>query len=226
MLIKIGLENGFEGKSIAWILDYPGCFATGAEGSEAILKVPQALVAYQDWIADHTPDSWLADLGNFDVRLAEVLGVEHDDTRWLNWFQDDARPLSEAEVEHGLLVLEWMRSDLLFHTASLKTHELDQPFEGEQWSIRGILDHLSNAEYWYLGRLGLAGLEKSALSADVFERLAQVRARLNEVLPQLAGSTEVRTVDGVCWSARKVLRRAVWHEKDHIQHILRLMTLL
>jgi len=226
MLIKIGLENGFEGRSIAWVLDYPGCLAYGKEGSEAILKVPQALVAYQDWVGEHTSDSWLADLGNFDVRLAEVLEFEAANKPKINWFQDDARPLGQNEVNHGQQVLSWLRADLLDHAGTLKAKELDQTFEGERWSIRGILEHVASAEFWYLERLDLAGLTKCSLAEDTFELLAQVRERMNAALPELAGSEEIRDVDGELWSGRKLLRRAAWHEKDHIQHILRLMTLL
>src|SRR5512143_828786 len=72
MLIQIGLENNFEGRSLAWALDLPGCFAYGADGTEALLKVPHAVLSYANWIASHTPDSWLADLGDFDVRLVDT----------------------------------------------------------------------------------------------------------------------------------------------------------
>jgi hypothetical protein len=74
-LIKIGLENDPQGRSQAWTLDYPGCFAYGKDGSEALLIVPAAVLAYQDWLARHTPDSWLKDLGDFDVRTVETWQV-------------------------------------------------------------------------------------------------------------------------------------------------------
>ncbi len=72
MLIQIGLENNIEGRSLAWALDFPGCFAYGADGAEALLKMPRAVLQYANWIASHTPDSWLADLGDFDVRLVDT----------------------------------------------------------------------------------------------------------------------------------------------------------
>ena len=74
MLVKIGSENGFVEQSIAWVFDHPGCFAYGKDDKEAILRVPQALVAYQEWLGKHTEASWLSDLGDFDVRLVETLG--------------------------------------------------------------------------------------------------------------------------------------------------------
>ena len=226
MIVRIGLENGYCDRSIAWVLEFPGCFANGAEGSEAILKVPQELVAYQDWIAGHTQESWLDNLGNFDISLSEALEWKPGGSSPLNWFKHDAAPLSPTDASRGALVLSWMRADLLDFVSTLAPSHLDQTFEGEHRSIRGILGHIANAEWWYLDRLGLAGVEKSALPADEFERLRQVRERTLAVLPELAGRPEVINMDDENWSARKILRRAAWHEKDHIQHILRLMTKL
>ena len=51
MQIRVGLENGFEGRSLAWVLDHPGCFAVGQDAAEALLSVPRAVLAYADWVA-------------------------------------------------------------------------------------------------------------------------------------------------------------------------------
>jgi hypothetical protein len=50
-----------------------------------------------------------------------------------------------------------------------------------------------------------------------------VRSNLEYILPGLAGSTLVVGMSGEFWSPRKVLRRAVWHELDHIAHIRKLL---
>lgn len=226
MIVRIGLENGYCDRSIAWVFEFPGCFANGAEGGEAILKVPQELVAYQDWIAHHTQESWLEGLGNFDVSLSEALEWKPGVNPPHNWFKHDAAPLSPTDTERGALILSWMRADLLDFVSTLAPIHLDQTFDGERWSIRGILGHIADAEWWYLDRLGLSGCAKSTLPADEFERLRQVRERMLAVLPDMSGRPDVINVDEETWSARKLLRRATWHEKDHIQHILRLMTLL
>jgi len=226
MLIKVDLENGFEGRSIAWVTDHPGCFAYGENGSEAILRVPQTLVSYQRWMEKHTAESWLADLGDFDVRLVEALEWDGSGKGGPNWFQSDAAPLSETDVDRGLKLLAWSRADLLKLVSELTPSEMDQIFEGERWPIRGILGHVANAEFWYLDQMGLSGLTSRELARDAFERLSQVREKMELALPGLVGNGEVREVDGEKWSARKILRRAMWHEKDHIQHVVRLMTLL
>jgi hypothetical protein len=47
-----------------------------------------------------------------------------------------------------------------------------------------------------------------------------VRQRLIASLPELVGSTQVVGTGGEFWSPRKVVRRAIWHELDHIRHIM------
>jgi hypothetical protein len=70
--------------------------------------------------------------------------------------------------------------------------------------------------------LGLA-FPRQVVPEDPFQRLEKVRSKLVEVLPGLAGSTQVIGVSGEFWSPRKLLRRAVWHEYDHIAHIGKLL---
>jgi len=55
--------------------------------------------------------------------------------------------------------------------------------------------------------------------------LAAVRTQLEKVLPDLEGVDLVRGVQGEIWSPRKLLRRAIWHELDHIEHIRKLLAM-
>jgi len=138
------------------------------------------------------------------------------------WFHEDWKPLTRAEGRRAAALLKWAREDLLAALAGLTAAELDAERPGERWSIRGIARHVANAEWWYLERLGLAGVERAALPEDVLERLAAVRARLLHVLPDLEGLDLVVGRNGEFWSPRKLIRRALWHERDHTDHILKL----
>lgn len=235
MRIKIGVENNYEGRSLAWVLDHPGCFAYGTDGSEAILRVPEALLRYKEWIDSHLPDSWMKDLADFDIHLEESFEVyainecheiDPDGYKVNAWFRHDWNPLSAEDISRGGLILEWSRADLLDLVASLDSAQLACEFEGERWSIAGVLGHIANAEHWYLDRLGLAEGSRRDLPRDVFERLFTVRQRMNAVLPELGGSSRVVGIDGEFWSARKLLRRAAEHEIDHIDHIFKLIARL
>ncbi len=234
MLIQVGLENNIEGRSLAWALDFPGCFAYGADGAEALLNVPRAVLQYADWIARHTDRSWLADLGDFDVRLVDTwdcynINEEFDlvlsgDAYEVNaWFRQDWKPLTGAEVQRGLVLLDWSRADLLASVAGLSPEQLNAGRPGERWPINGVLNHVGGAEWWYMDRLELAGIPRDKVSKVPAERLAMVRARLKEVLPALVGVKQVVGKEGEFWSPRKLLRRALWHELDHVAHIQKLL---
>ncbi len=236
MLIQIGLENNIEGRSLAWALDFPGCFAYGADGAEALLKMPRAFIQYANWMGSHTPDSWLADLGDFDVRLVdtwecysinEKLEVvpQGEGTDEINaWFRQDWLTLTETDVQRGLALLDWSRADLLASVDGLSAQQLDEERPRERWSINGILNHVGGAEWWYMDRLGLARIPREQVSKVPTERLAQVRARFKELLPTLVGVDLALGKAGEFWSPRKMLRRAVWHELDHVEHIRKLIS--
>jgi hypothetical protein len=231
MRVAIGLELNNEGRALAWALDYPGCFAYGQDGPEATIALARALVDYESWIERHAGTGWLA-LGDFDLRIVDTWQVYTIDEAYeaaeggyaVNaWFRPDWKPVPQVEVERGLELLRWSREDLLQTALPLSDELLDRQRPGQRWSIRGILRHVANAEWWYLDRLGLAEGGREALPPDTSRRLAWVRERLEVALPTLAGAELVVGKDGEFWSPRKLLRRALWHEIDHHRHILQLL---
>jgi hypothetical protein len=66
-------------------------------------------------------------------------------------------------------------------------------------------------------------MPEAQLSQDAFESLKITRARTLEVLPDLAGLEKVCGREDELWSPRKILRRTIWHELDHIEHIRKLI---
>lgn len=230
-VIRVGLELNYEDRALAWALDYPGCFAYGEAGPQAIIALAPALVRYQAWVNRNAGVRQI-DLGDFDLRLVETWTVYSMDDNYEEtpegyavnaWFKSDWKPLSAAEIEHGLALLRWSRADLLALAADLTPQQLDEKQPGERWSLRGILRHVANSEWWYLDRLGLAAGPRADLPEDVPARLAVVRANLEAVLPGLTGEARVLGKEGEFWSPRKLLRRALEHEIDHFQHILSLL---
>lgn len=231
MQIRIGLENEIEGRSLAWVLDFPGCFAYGKDGTEAILRTPQALLAFREWMGERTANSWIEDLGDFDIALTEIFECytiknEKEDYEVNAWFNDDIRTLSSVEVERGLAMLDWCQADLESLLAPLSQGQLEQKFEGERWSIEGVVRHVANANWWYLDRLELAGIDLAKTSNNSIQRMGQVHVELHRVLPTLVNKSLKNEIDGETWSPRKVLRRAIWHMRDHYFHIERLLSLL
>jgi len=237
MRFEIGIENNVEGRSQAWALGRPGCFAYGPDGDAALAAMKESVMEYAAWIARHRGDmGWLDNLSVLrpdEVELClvdtwEVYTIDQDfepaqEGYEVNaWFRHDWKPLTSQDLESALLLLSWSREDLLESVRGLDQEALDAPHPGERWSIAGILQHVGGAEWWYLDRLGLA-FSRDQVPQDPFNRLHIVRARLEQVLPSLVGSEKVVGVDGEFWSPCKLLRRTVWHERDHTQHILKII---
>jgi hypothetical protein len=139
-----------------------------------------------------------------------------------SFFLYDWKPLTQPEIERALKVLSWSRDDLLTTIGGLDIDKLAATYPGERWSIDGILRHVGGAEWWYMERLGLIFPENELPKASR-ERLNKVRAALVELLPQLVDVNQVVGLDGELWSPRKMLRRAVWHERDHVKHVRKLI---
>jgi len=231
MYFKIGLENGIEGRSLAWVLDHLGCFVYGATPETAIAAIPAAIREYAAWIERHSQERWL-EPGEIETRIVDTWQVYTIDEHYQRvdfssnsinaWFIHDWKPLTEDDVNTALQLLAWSRSDLLETVMRLSPETLEQEFPGERWNIAGILKHIGGAEWWYQDRLGFAPPQEQVPNKP-FDRLEFVRFQLDETLPALIGSQQVVGVDGEFWSPRKLLRRVVWHERDHTAHIQALL---
>jgi hypothetical protein len=234
MDFRAGVENNNEGRSIAWALEHPGCFAYGMSVDAALSNLKGSLDKYAGWILHHEPRTWLSfavdDVdfivdGIWDVyyindtmeKVNEATGYSVE-----SFFPYDWKPLEAIDIEHGLKLLAWSREDLLKTVKGLSPEKLEATYMGERWSINGILGHTGGAEWWYLDRLGLAFPRKD-VPEEPMKRLEKVREHLNATLPKLEGVKQVLGVDGEFWSPRKILRRALWHERDHVVHIKKLL---
>ena len=233
MIFRIGIENNNDDRTIAWALNHPGCFAYGGNSEEAQKNFPGAAHDYAAWIARHG-ESWL------DNRV-EMIVEETFDAYFINgafervergrdtymvesFFVQDWKPLLPHEIERALKLLAWSRADLLNVVKGLSAEKLEQTYPDERWSINGILKHIGGAEWWYQERIGHPFPEdEEDLPADPVERLAVVRDHFNSLLPNLDGVDKVIGLDGEIWSPRKALRRALWHERDHTEHIRKLL---
>ena len=232
MLFRVGIENNNEGyRTIAWALEHPGCYAYGQDSAGALADLPQAVADYSAWIGRHetswvrvdsvqvrVEDTW----ADYNINEAFDRDPESDHYMVDAWFQHDWKPLTALDIDRGLKLLAWSHADLLALLKTLTPAQWAFNKAGERWDIAGIVKHIGGADWWYLDRLGLA-FPHDEVPKEPLERLEKVSARMNEVLPMLEGKHQVVGADGEFWSPRKVLRRALWHERDHLQHIQKLL---
>jgi hypothetical protein len=236
MIFQVGIENNSEGRSIAWALEHPGCFAYGKNAEAALLNLETALSKYAGWILHHETKTWLTFAeseielvvnGTWNVYFIDDnldIAGEADGYSVDSFFPYDWKPLTATDIDHGLKMLDWSRSDLLKTVQGLRAEKLNQTYPGERWSINGVLGHIGAAEWWYMDRLGLA-TPRAEVPEEPLARLEKVRRHFNSVVFRLDGLKKVMGMDGEIWSPRKVLRRALWHERDHTEHIRKLIAL-
>jgi hypothetical protein len=233
MIFRIGMENNNDDRSIAWALDHPGCFAYGQNSEEAQRNFFPAAREYVAWIACHE-EPWLDD--NVELRMEETFEpyfvnstferVERGKDTYMveSFFLNEWKPLLSHEIERGLKLLAWSRADLLDLVKGLSAEKLAETYPNERWPIHGILKHIGGAEWWYQERIGYPfPKDENDVPKDPFERLTVDRDHFNSLLPRLEGMNKVIGIEGEIWSPRKVLRRAIWHERDHTEHIRKLL---
>ena len=221
MRYAVCLEE-MEGRWIAHVLALPGCFVSDDTREAALALLPPAMQAYV---------AWRRERGDTAVNLNTAAGLDVEEIirEWVHplipdytvnaFFAADVPPLNRQEIGEYKQLLEWSYADLLAAAHDLPEDVLSRPVEGE-WSIDGILNHCSRAEWWYLDRLGLApAVDKRP--ANWRERFELAHGQLLGVLPELEGIGRIEVKEGELWSPRKMARRALWHERDHTQHIFK-----
>ncbi|MCK5634791.1 MAG: DinB family protein [Anaerolineales bacterium] len=205
---------------IAHAPDLPGCFASNVNREPAIQAIPLAIDNYLDWCKKHG----IRIMGlSAPMIVSEVIrSWEFEDGHIVNaFFASDRPPLVGAEIKEFKLLLEATYADLLASVEDIEPADASKVSPGERWSIEGILEHVARSEWWYLDRLGLA-FPRDGIPADAKLFLREVHAHMLVTLPELHKRGGVVVLAGETWSARKILRRSLWHRRDHTAHITRL----
>jgi len=222
MHIRLAVEDMEPAHWVAWALDLPACYSSAATAEEALARAPQRVAGYFSWLKVH--DARLPEVHEpLEVDLVETFHSfpSGKDAEYIvnAFFADDRRPLGYWDVELALRLLEWTRRDLMEVIGSLPREIYTRPIEGErQDTLEGIVNHNAAAENWYLSHLG-CGLELRQLAASPLEKIALVRTHTRQKLADWIGDGRVTQNYDEHWSARKVLRRTLWHERDHTQQI-------
>lgn len=226
MLIRVGMEEDPGNLYTAWALDFPGCFANGKDQAEALLALPRKLLEFDYWVRLHTDQPWFQ-LDGLDMHVDETFKVtriylQGEEYEMNAFFQHDLRPLNDQEVDQALQVLRWQQEELMAGIEFVDEETLNRVDDGQRWSILGIVRHLAFAELWYQQILALP-TPKIPRDADPICALRQSYNALVSAVPGLIGDPRVSEYAQERWSARKLVRRTLWHRRDHIDHIRQLL---
>lgn len=211
-VFPVGLEQAPDGATLAHSLSVPGCVAGGPTPEAALEALVAELTQWLRFLEARgrpvpAPGAELEISVNEWVESGAAVDRGESDA----CFEDDLRPLSDAEITDALRVLGDLRGVLLAQLRRTPDAELDRARPGG-WTVRRMADELARAQWWLLTRLGRSPM------AEVPERLlgrldtamALVVQHLTELSPeQRAAALEI---DGEVWTPRKVVRRLLWVE--------------
>ena len=222
MLIRVGLEYGIGGRTLAWGLDFPGCFAFGEVDAELMLRFAKALLTFEEWVRLHTDEPWFQ-LLNPDFRIVEAYhnkqnsaGGEDEESRAA--FEDDLRPLEREEITNALQVFRWQREELLAGLEFLPARLFEQTIPGQGWKIMDVVKQIARTECLYLKNLGLPAPDMTA-GTPPLNALQLCRQQVEKLLPGLEGSRVAVEQNGELWTGRKLVRRLLWQQRVRIDEI-------
>jgi predicted RNase H-like HicB family nuclease/uncharacterized damage-inducible protein DinB len=198
-----------EGGYLAHIPAIPGCVGRGLSKREAVARCEETLRSYLALLI-HSGASGVP-------RETDKLGLEVHDCAGPT-FQTDYNPLMPNEAEQLAQWLDVSRDELLETVSGLSEGALDYKPNPNVWSIRETLQHIANSDWWYTQRL-------HHWPADLFERLAATRELVKSSLRGLTDRErdQVNVHQGEEWTARKVARRALEHEREHLAQVRELV---
>lgn len=197
---------------VASVAELPGCNARGATRDEAVANVRRAFRDYLELLSrsgvstEHWKD---LDADSFEVRDAPD-----------RIFPEDFRPMEEHEIRDFLHQMEASRSALLALVRGLSPQDIERRPTKTMWSVREALEHVMNTEVSLLSRL-----EKWP---DAFATLQAVHRMAFQRFSILEPEDTAldHTVLGRRWSTRRVMRRILEHEYEHMGHIREILAAL
>ncbi|MGD1996287.1 MAG: type II toxin-antitoxin system HicB family antitoxin [Anaerolineae bacterium] len=230
------LEIAEDGECIAHVFDPPGCIIRAPTRSEALSRVPEAISETFAWLRRHG-EPVPAESEPFEV----VVGGESSGSGPFDpgdpaaLFAPDRKPLTSEEMERHLRLMSYARDDLLALVRDLPREILSWRPDPGSFTIRRLLRHVAHAEKWYVSRLVSPVSSPQEWEQDqelpVLEYLGVERRAVVTRLRQL--TEEERT--GLFypshwtehpdepWTARKVLRRLLEHEREHTAQLRRIL---
>lgn len=222
------LETGADGRCLAHVPDLPGCVVRAPSRDEVLPRLPEAIRDHHAWLRRHGEPAPEADTP-IEVQIAgESTGFgPFDPGDAAALFPPDQGSILPQEMEEHLRLMAHSRADLLTLVRELPGELLDWKLDPQSFTIRRLLRHVGNAEQWYVSRLVPPETLPPEWEGDedlpILEFLEMERRTAVARLRQLTESellgvffpTAWTDHPHEAWTARKVLRRFVEHEREH-----------
>jgi predicted RNase H-like HicB family nuclease len=229
--VQVCLEVGPKATG-AFVPDCPGCWVFGRTKESALKKLEAVTLEWYGWLKGHGEVVKVPRA--IRIEPAEILRVTYNPAEAGKpepLFWSEVLPVSTKNIERALLLMEYSRSDLLRLCSELDTRALRWRPRGEPRTIYNCLKHIAIVEWWYISRLNI-DLPKD-FPRDLFELLRYTRRLAERSLRNLSNEKRTSIIQPkndpspLCdlWTARKVLRRFVDHERLHANYIKKVIRL-
>ncbi len=224
-------ETGPDGSTQIFVRELPGCYSRAPTFDDAVAKAPLKIREFLEWLQKHG-ERVTEDARSIETEVAEVVKgnwpVNMGDSQAL--FEADLTPLHREEVDRCVRFMKYAREDFM----NLYS---DQPKESLEWkpdtatprNIKRIAEHVADCSLFYLERVKPRRSSEWPLTfLEVADELSTMRL-LNLTDEEMSCKvsyhepgewTGMHEPEG--WTARKVLRRFIWHERLHTATIRKL----
>lgn len=230
--VSVCLEVGPQATG-AFAPEYPGCWVYGRDEKSALQKVKKNIHEWPHWMRSHG-ESVPEISDNIEIEVAEMMRVDYDPSEAGTpepLFWSEVAPVTREDIDKTIRLMKYSRSDLLDTIADIKEDILDWQPQVKLHPIRNCLIHIAHAELWYLTRLDIEWpkeLPESLTELLAYSRDVVLKCLQNFPERKMKGVFQPRKHKSpVCnlWTARKVLRRIVDHERLHTRDIKRVLEL-
>ena len=211
---------------MVWVLDLPGCYINRPSTQAAVEDAPKEIRNHLSWLQSHGEGVHVPQ--EIEVTVVETVTRRGTANNGMTsaFFSNDRRRMTQEELPILLRRLEFSRQDLLELLQEVPEPAWSwRPDKREEWvstyypAIKDQAQHIAAAERWYIQKLW--PVPRFAPAKNPIERLERVRRFVVDTLNEhaVADGVKVVEVEGEKWTARKVFRRLLYHERYHLGQI-------
>lgn len=237
-ILNVAIEHGETGVWYGRIIELLGTHARAASKTDLLSELKAELSYHIDWLNKHGAMTEFPNVEKWNVK-EEVTDVKElgESGGEVALFDFDQQRVDEKLLKTAIRFMRFNRFDLLDLCMNLDEEKLRFKPSGKRRCIAEILNHVCNAEEFYISRLGedadytyetYLGMPVSeADGLSIFPRLEVVRDACIKTLQQLIPfrcegifqREEYTNYPAEKWTAFKIMRRFLEHEREHIYNI-------
>lgn len=237
-VLDIAMEHGSSGLWYGRIIGFLGTHARATSRDELLKELMRELRCHLNWLQKHGEVTMSLETVEWNIKEERGdINELGDSGGEVALFDFDLRNIDEDSLTRALRYMDYHRKDLLELCRTIDEVQMKEVPSGKRRSIEDILQHVCNAEEFYISRFGEEADELyerhlgiPVVDADrlpIMERLGIVREAcirtLKEIVPTrgkvIFQRKEYCKYPAEQWTAHKVLRRLLEHEREHIYNI-------